>query len=381
MKKLLKTGFCILLTFILSVSVLTVYAEDEYIDPFVDGIGEIELPKGTPEIDGTINPGEGWSSPVHADKTNTDGAWNGEEVRVEFDLYRAWDENGLYFAADIAIPEFIYSTGFDDINDKTPGWNGDVFIISLDPLRELLDYGMGNEATPWYCIGLFEGNVARMYRTQTNAAEITENVKLAGSRTDAGWKFETFIPWDIIISDIDSASFGDVKLTSEQILKNGNLITASMIYQDRCFDPEAGCNITYSRYVTISKVLPDGGDGTISSAWCLKAHGIFFKISGASQDVEIVTDDGGNAVTDIQGNKVTGSASTPSTTNSDNSGKTGTSANKESAKSGASTTKSQGTSAKSGGTSAQTFDMGIAVSVGALAISVIGIVATKKKKR
>lgn len=295
---------------------LGVEVPEGYVDPFVDGIGDISLPKGSPTIDGDICEGEGWSAAALIDKTNTDGAWGGEEVRCSMAFYRCWDEDGLYFAADIAaqfLPEnyldagckdIILSTGRDDIDsDKestVAGWNGDVFMLALDANDALLDAGLAKEAPAWYCIGIFEGNVLRMYREQINEGEITDQVAIYGSLTESGWKFEAFIPWEIIIKDLNDK--GEISLKKEDVVKDGSRFTTGVIYQDRMYDGEGCENATYSRYITIGKVLRDGSDGTLSPGWCLYCYGMFMNMVDANaEDLKetdaVVTDQYNNDIT------------------------------------------------------------------------------------
>ena len=265
--------FCI--TLILSVFTVFSHAVDE--ENFVEEIGDIDTPYASPEINGVISGGEGWSEGKYFDRTTIDGCWGGEDPRLSGYLYRAWDENGIYVAADLTIPDMTLSTGLDEKEidgSILHGYNGDVFILTFDPMKKMLDVGMGDECGPWYCIGIFEGNEMKMYRTQYGEKEITHEVKLAGAVTENGWRFETFLPWDLIISDIEIASMDDVQLKKEEIAKGGTEVNMHFIYLDRWFDIEMGGVETYSRYASICTTLPDGRPGTISSAITIKTYGI-----------------------------------------------------------------------------------------------------------
>ena len=388
MKKIVVALLCAIMLFSAFIPVM---AEDDGED-FVAEIGQISLPKGTPTIDGTVNTDEGWSEVQPLNKENVDGGWGGEPVIIEGSFWRAYDEENLYIAADIIIPEFSISEGEDwiegfDTTGNKPGWDGDVFIMTLDPMKQLLDAGFANDPGVWYCFGIFEGNVVRTYRTHINENEITDDVPAAGAVTDSGWRFEAAIPWDTICTDINDISYGDVELTPEDILQDGNQINASMIYYDRRIDPEAGEMITYSRYVSICTTCADGTPGTVATPWLIKAYGIYLMVEGdeavaddttvavtetagttsvdttaagvtedTQADTVVVTDEKGEEVTDEKGNKVT---------------------EKVTAKT---TTKKAATGTTTGGNAAQTFDIGIAVALGALAVSGIGYAAAKKRK-
>ena len=142
--KAMKLSLCVVLVFAM-VFPVSVFAQEIIEDNFVDEVGEIDCPFGTPTIDGTINTAEGWSAAQYIDKTNTDGCWGGEEVVITGNIYRAWDKENLYIAADINIPEYTICSGLDEIDGKDtgnkPGWNGDVFVYSVDPLQALLNSG------------------------------------------------------------------------------------------------------------------------------------------------------------------------------------------------------------------------------------------------
>lgn len=370
MKKIFAALICV---FMFAAMLIPVMADE---DNFLGEIGEISCPYASPVIDGSIDAAEGWSAPQYIDKTNTDGAWGGEEVVITGNIYRAYDDTNLYIAADINIPELSLSEGEDWIegageSGNKPGWDGDVFVYTLDPMGELVNCGFISDPGVWYCFGIFEGNVVRTYRTHVNDGEITDTVKASGCVTDAGWRFEAMIPWETVCKDIEDISYGDVVLTPADILKAGNKITGEMIYYDRVYDPEATERITGSRYATICTTCPDGTPGPSATPWMLKCYGMHFMLEAkpesddtttagstdtTAQQTEVVTDDKGNTVTDDKGNKVTQKVTVKSTTKKATTGST------------------------TGGNAAQTLDIGAAVAVGALMVSGIGFVAAKKRK-
>ncbi len=154
---------------------------------------------------------------------------------------------------------FVPSTGEDDPSlygeYEGTGWNGDTFIISLDPLGYMLESGFTGKRdfAPRYAVSLFEDGNVRIYREMISEGEITDKVRQAGKRTEFGWCFEACIPWEIITEDIYNISFGEVALEKKQILKNESIIRASAIYCDRYTDAEG--NITdLNHYVTASSL-------------------------------------------------------------------------------------------------------------------------------
>ncbi len=377
----------------------------------------ITVANGTPTIDGTINTDEGWSESALMNAETLGYYWRQNPLTMDGNVMFAWDDNNFYFSANVveglqAVNEitgdiveagynqFIYSTGEDWIDKSADdpsshyGYDGDVFGLLIDPLNVFLEAGFTGNAdyTPWYLVGLFEGDVAKMYRQKVNTGDITDQVNVVGKKTAEGWCFEAAIPWDIIIKDIEDISYGECVIDKEVLLADGALIKASALYQDRFDDPEAGEVSTWGRFVTAPTTLPDGQPGNMGSGDHAMSCGITLNLSKVQKgpedngqnggddtttgtpapgddtttaapngseepetSFEDVTDEKGNAVTDNKGNKVTQKVTK-------------------------STTKKATTSKPTGGNAAQTFDIGIAVALGALATSGIGFVAAKKRK-
>ncbi len=354
----------------------------------------IDMPKSTPTIDGNITAAEGWSSEAKMDYDTLGFFWHVNPLTFKGAVKFAYDDEYFYYAADLTdglettheitgevIPagtnEFIYSTGTDDIDLKDDGtafgYNGDVFGMLIDPMNTFIDNGYtGNEDnTPWYMIGLFEGDVAKMYREKVNAGDITDRVKVAGHKTSYGWCLEAGIPWDMMIEDIEAISFGDCVVDKEELLANKSLIRAGAMYHDRFNDPEAGEVATWGSFVTVPTTMADGTPGHMGSGTNAKSLGLTLYLENKStapvttapdtttapvtEDTEVVTDTDGKAVTDEKGNKVTQKATAKTTT------------------------KKSATGSSTGGNAAQTFDMGIAAAIGGVVIAVIAFVFVKKK--
>ncbi len=378
-----------------------------------DGITEnppIDVPAMSPTIDGTINENEGWSVSALMNYETLGFYWHVNPLTMDGNVRFAWDEENLYYCADIkdgleatheitgeTIPagynSFLYSEGEDwiDVDEKDNtdhyGYDGDIFGIIIDPLSLMLDAGFsGNEDfTPWYLVGLFEGDVAKMYRQKINKGDITDQVQVAGHKTSYGWQLEAAIPWDMIIKDIEDISYGECVIDKAELFKEGAEVRLGAMYHDRFDDPEAGERSTWGRFLTAPSVLATGVTGNGSSGPNVLSCGIKLVLQApaggedtttAAPDADTsatdstsaetetayvdVTDEKGNAVTDASGNKVTQKVTVKVT------GKT--------------TTKKAATGSSTGGNAAQTFDIGIAVALGALATSGIGFVATKKRK-
>ncbi|MBQ4562486.1 MAG: hypothetical protein IJA55_09185 [Clostridia bacterium] len=386
----------------------------------------INVPAMSPTIDGTINENEGWSVSALMNYDTLGFYWHVNPLTMDGNVRFAWDNDNLYYCGKIVdglethheitgelIPagynQFLYSEGEDwiDVNPDNPadnyGFDGDIFGIIIDPLSVMLDAGYnGNQDyTPWYLIGLFEGDVAKMYRNKINEGEITDQVKVAGHKTTDGWHFEAAIPWDIIIKDVEDITFGECVIDKADLLKENAYIRLGAMYHDRFDDPEAGERSTWGRFVTCPTTLATGMSGNGSSGDNVLSCGInlYLQAPEGGQDTTApngdeggqdtttatpdgddntsaetetafveVTDDKGNAVTDASGNKVTQKVTVKVTSKA---------TSKATAKA---TTKKATTGTTTGGNAAQTFDIGIAIALGALATSGIGFVATKKRK-
>ncbi len=407
MKKL-----ALILTVILSAAMLLPMAvtADSY------GITEndpVSMPYASPVIDAVIDENEGWSTPALFDNPTVGYFWAHLTLTTSADIYFAYDDNGIYVAGDIVERDFVHaldqngdptdytgnsfipSTGEDDINPEgganTYGWNGDVFIFAIDPLGQFAEAGFNGNAdyTAWYCIGLFEDGTSRMYRSKVNSGDITSEVKLAAKTTDEGWIIETFIPWEIIVKDAVDMGFGDVNVTEEDMIANAATSRATVIYQDRFFDDEAGIVDTWGRYIIVPKYTVAGIEGQMSSGDCVSAYGLTLVNAGKGEDSESTTDttapdtDDTSSV-DTSDTTVASSDTETTAIQNDNTKDSAdvTTKNPTSTTKAPTTNKNTATANKNNGnSSAQTFDAGIAVAIGALAVSAIGMVGTKKSKK
>ncbi len=248
---------------------LPVYGAKDGIEPN----GPISVMKSDPLIDGMPKNNEGWSDPAVMKDSTLGYMLNDTEAGFYADTYFAVSDRGFYFAANILEgvgsydPDdsydsegkniFVPSTGEDDpsLYDEFEGtgWNGDTFMLTLDPLGRMLESGFVYDHAPRYAVSLFEDGSVRMYREMVSEGEITDKVRLVGKRTDYGWCFEACIPWDIITEDIYTISFWEVALEKKQILKTGSLIRASAIYCDRYLDAK-GNIADLNHYVTAASI-------------------------------------------------------------------------------------------------------------------------------
>lgn len=299
MKKIIS----IILTAIMLLSVFTITSTAKTQREQVVTVG-----KSAPTIDGNIDMSEGWSAPIHLNTMSMSNCWAQAPQTTEGVMYFSYTEHGLYYAADIVedihatfvtgeptdgLNSFVYSTGSDDI-DYSYGYNGDIFVLSFDVERMWYNAGYTSSSsyTPWYCVGLFEDGSARMYRQiKRNGLDISEKVKVEGTATEKGWKFEAFIPWDVIIEDVALCATREPVTYSKDMLAAGDYtIYAHAVYHDRFYDKEAGEVDTWSRYATIAQYLPDGTPGNYSSGINIPCYGLTLNMSNHQLEHKVISE-------------------------------------------------------------------------------------------
>ncbi|MBQ4560911.1 MAG: S-layer homology domain-containing protein [Clostridia bacterium] len=289
--KMLRSLLCIALTFAMLIPVSVFAGPLDYIvenEP-------VAAPEATPDIDGVISDTDGWSAPAKLKdgmvKYLMDYA---QPCATDADIYFAYDEGGLYFAADITEISgvgdvdntFAYSTEEDYLdlekgsNENIVGYNGDVFILALDPLGlyEQNGYIAATDYTVWYCVGLFENEGAKLYRTRANAGEATDGISLTGKTTETGWCFEAYLPWEMIIADMEAYTYGRATCTVEDLTQGGAQFRSAAIYMDRTDDPELGEVNTRGAYMTACSVAHDGHPSHTMKGHYAMLYGLDFYI-------------------------------------------------------------------------------------------------------
>ncbi len=274
---------------------------------------------------------------------------------------------------------FIYSTGEDTV-DTQAGWNGDVIGIALDPLKAFIEdqFMESDDITPFYNFGLFEDGSVKVYRTDCeNQGEVTEECQTAGQVTDDGFCFEALIPWDLIVDDANAA--GAVMGLSTEITKEDCIAAAAehkigVRYMDRWNNPETGAVDTWSRFFLICNECADGSKAYEGSGANLKSYGLTLVMDGVAEDTTPpdTTDTAAPDTTDTAAPESTDTAA-PGTTKAPDTTKAPTATK-------APTTNKNTTTSNNNNSAAQTFDAGIAVTLGALATSALGVVYSKKRK-
>ncbi len=289
--KLLRPLLCIALLLSMLVPVSVFAGPFDYIiqnDP-------VATPEATPEIDGVISEDDGWSEPAKLKEGMVKYLMDyAQPCATDADIYFAYDEGGLYYAADITeMPgvgdienTLAYSTEEDYLDldphsyENIVGYNGDVFILALDPLGlyEQNGYIAATDYTVWYCIGLFEGDEAKMYRSRANAGEVTEGISLTGKTTETGWSFEAYLPWEMIIEDMEAYTYGRATCTVEDLTRGGAQFRSAAIYMDRTDDPELGEVGTRGAYMTACALAHDGNPSHMMKGHYAMLYGLNFYI-------------------------------------------------------------------------------------------------------
>lgn len=227
-----------------------------YMDKFEEAAGAVFVPVGDPE---TV----GWSEALHIDETNYIPSYDRHSDNYPgCDIRFAYGEEGLYFSADIVDEDFIFTTGRNeffygiDMYKKESdfyAWNGDVFIFTIDPANILLNSGLtlASDYEAWLCFGMTENEEIVVRRTRFGEADLTNEINAKGNVTDKGWYLEACIPWDIVGSLVDLTSFGTAEFDRAELMKNGALSKACVIFMDRYFDNETGRPETGNRLATL----------------------------------------------------------------------------------------------------------------------------------
>ena len=289
-------------------------------------VGDVCVPclgeAGAPTLDGNLDD-EVWQTvPVTViDDTNCNTSWSYRSlVNGSAEVKFLAAEDGLYVCAKVVDPTLVLSSGANDIHnydseydhaDDLYGYNGDLFILALDPLGvlEAGDSTRNNKAI-WYTVTPFSDGNIRVFRSNPEYTDVSEAVPGAYTVNDAGWDFEIFISYEQIAAD--AALFDGVDtVTAADIAKEGARHTAMVLYLDRymygtfdyvrtaygllidydsqiktydkynpelgdTFHPQIGTVYTVSRWGSTCDVIPrDNIAGNLGNGVAAKLHGIY----------------------------------------------------------------------------------------------------------
>lgn len=150
----------------------------------------------TPVIDGELSSGEWDNCQAITQQSYRSSAWV-DEKDLSFKIYRKWDENNFYFAADVTDDVFCQPYQGTDI------WNGDSIQFALDVKRK---NGVAIDSMEYFEIGLARNNKDEFEAWAWLADLIVKKERpLTGingvvKRTDNGHTiYEVAIPWTYFI--------------------------------------------------------------------------------------------------------------------------------------------------------------------------------------
>ncbi len=184
------------LTFLLAVvTVLTACLWGLTLSAAAEAEFEMEIPYGTPTVDGVIDEGE-YACTYVMDKT-TATAWVGEVGTSKVTWHLAWDEGGLYYAGTI--------------NDKTPSWRDEnTHWVGLDCLELAINPGLilsGESAEGiFFSFGSMKDGSIVAYRHNFADGPVSEDITGANkghTPHSKSYTMEVYIPWSLIQIDED----------------------------------------------------------------------------------------------------------------------------------------------------------------------------------
>lgn len=154
---------------------------------------EMEIPYGTPTVDGVIDEGE-YESTYVMDKT-TATAWVGEVGESSVTWHLAWDEGGLYYAGTI--------------NDSTPSWrSNDHYWVGIDCLELAINPGRilkGRSAEGvFFSFGSARDGSVVAWRHNFADGLVSDEVIGANTGHVEGtnaYTMEVYIPWSLVQID------------------------------------------------------------------------------------------------------------------------------------------------------------------------------------
>ncbi len=287
----------LMLTLLMLCSVFSYYvsAAMDYIIPNPP----ITIEVASPSVDGNITENEGWSEPAYINEDTGFTHWQHNTFQVWAEARFALNKNGFYFSANILEGVAAYEPTYNSASwtdsrcpmkgemkdDVVP--DADRFILHIDPLCKFLDgrkYG-GADYVPNYTICIDEDENIHV---QGWRKVITDKVIAEGSFIEGGWRFEAFIPWDVIIDDVyklsektlQQVSYGDYVITADEIISHQAPIKVGLQYDDR-YNGKNGERASGFTYYTPPVTRQDGMPSNIGLINGVNVLGIDLTVSDA----------------------------------------------------------------------------------------------------
>ncbi len=296
MKKILILA--LMLTMLATVFILPgVFAADGEI-PFSEDVGDIYVPSATlagktVTVDGKIGSDEPYTDPVRIDSHNSSTSWTYRSRNlIDIDFYSSWDETGFYVGATVVDPTPYLSTVSPDTDDDDEGsaqygGDGDVLVFSIDPLaiRKTTGrlYWESSSPTAWYSMAPMADGSLKVYRSQYNEGDITDQVDVAYVKNSNNtWTVELKLTWDMILEDTAACvdkTVDELGYTVEDFAAMDAVHNAMFRYMDRWYysssDPYSGYHVGYldegARFTISCNITPS--DGFLADGVTPATHG------------------------------------------------------------------------------------------------------------
>lgn len=185
----------------------------------MSAVGNVDIPHGTPTIDGKISDGEWDGAGVINFSSATAKAWAGE-IPADFntDVKVFWDEKGLYLAGEVIDSTFVAS--------NEGSYDGDAFQVSIDLGQTF--YDTDENRAIFYSFGCNETNPIVHRQESANDAIMHngEGVYISTVKTTKGWNFELMLEWSTLNADLDAKAGKTIKIA------DGTKINMMMCYLD-----------------------------------------------------------------------------------------------------------------------------------------------------
>jgi len=215
-------------------------------------IGNVNVPYGSPKIDGKIDAAEWKNAGAFTVDSTTAKSWHIKfPENFSADIRVMWDETNLYLTGTIKDPNVSFST--------EGKYNRDAFQVSID-LGQTLFNSSENRAI-FYSFGCYEDGTGMLQRQESKNDAVVkdgeEGLLMKTGKTSDGWNFETAIPFNMLKTDN--------KLKSG---KTTNVAAGTKLNMMACYLDNEGSDTRTSMFGTTLT------DESVAYDWGPKDHGI-----------------------------------------------------------------------------------------------------------
>lgn len=172
-------------------------------------VGNVNVPYGTPKIDGTIDAAEWKSAGTFKIDASNAKAWK-DKVPADFaaDIKVLWDDKNLYVAGTVKD---------DAVTCSTEGkYDKDAFQLSIDLGQTF--YGSTESRAVFYSFGCYEDGTGMLQRQESKNDAVVmdgeQGLSAKTKKTAAGWNFELAIPFSMLKEDCQIKSGKDIAVAA-----------------------------------------------------------------------------------------------------------------------------------------------------------------------